>query len=136
MIGAGITADNIQEYAEFLVSACSCEIKEQNPGFDLLLAADWDRLLKVQGYKPTAISSKDALRAEPEIVAIPPGSAKAGSGAVESETIKANPNQIPAKPSIKVPNTDPASHLKWFAGIGLSVLLGLGITLRILSRAR
>ncbi len=44
LIGAGITADNIHESAAFLVGACSCEVKELNPGFDLLLAADWEVL--------------------------------------------------------------------------------------------
>ena len=42
LIGAGITAKNIHDSAAFLVGPCSCEVKEQNPGFDLLLAADWD----------------------------------------------------------------------------------------------
>ena len=41
LIGRGIHADNLREAATYLCGACSCEIKEQNPGMDLLLAADW-----------------------------------------------------------------------------------------------
>ena len=41
LIGRGIHADNIREAATYLCGACSCEIKEQNPGMDLLLAVDW-----------------------------------------------------------------------------------------------
>ena len=41
IIGKGIHADNILEACTYLCSACSCEIKEQNPGIDLLMAADW-----------------------------------------------------------------------------------------------
>jgi hypothetical protein len=41
LIGRGIHADNLREAASYLCGACSCEIKEQNPGMDLLLTADW-----------------------------------------------------------------------------------------------
>jgi hypothetical protein len=30
--------------AEFLTGPCSCEVKEMNPGYDLLLSADWKSL--------------------------------------------------------------------------------------------
>lgn len=135
MIGAGITADNIQEYAEFLVGACSCEIKEQNPGFDLLLAANWDALLKEQGYKPTAISSKDPLPAEPEIVAIPAGSANIISDAKTQAANQASPDDMPAKPKVYPPKADPSSYLKWYAGLGLAAIVGLGFVVRIMSRS-
>ena len=42
LIGKGIHADNIFEASAYLCGACSCEIKEQNPGIDLLMVADWD----------------------------------------------------------------------------------------------
>jgi hypothetical protein len=41
LIGAGISQANVIEAASYLCGACSCEIKEQNPGMDLLLTADW-----------------------------------------------------------------------------------------------
>jgi hypothetical protein len=41
MIGKGIHADNLFESSSYLCGACSCEIKEQNPGIDLLTTADW-----------------------------------------------------------------------------------------------
>jgi hypothetical protein len=40
-IGKGITADNLVEVTEFITGACSCTVKEQNPGVDLLMAYDW-----------------------------------------------------------------------------------------------
>ncbi len=45
-IGAGITEENITEAAQFLTGACSCQIKRQNPGSDLLLSADWEGSLE------------------------------------------------------------------------------------------
>jgi len=45
LVGAGINEETIRETCEFLVGACSCQIKAQNPGVDLLLTADWDAAL-------------------------------------------------------------------------------------------
>ena len=48
LIGDGIRSETIDKAATFLIGKCSCEVKEQNPGFDLLLAADWKALLAAQ----------------------------------------------------------------------------------------
>ena len=41
-VGKGITPDNLAEEVAFLAGACSCMVKEQNPGVDLLLHRDWE----------------------------------------------------------------------------------------------
>lgn len=45
LAGKGINAENIERSCAFLAGACSCEIKSQNPGGDLLMRANWDQLL-------------------------------------------------------------------------------------------
>ncbi len=47
LVGQGISRETIDRAASFLIGKCSCEVKEQNPGVDLLLAADWDALVKM-----------------------------------------------------------------------------------------
>jgi hypothetical protein len=42
LVGAGITKDNVMEHSGYLCGACSCEVKDQNPGIDLLVAANWE----------------------------------------------------------------------------------------------
>lgn len=42
LIGRGITSENIMEHSGYLCGACSCEVKDQNPGLDLLMAVNWD----------------------------------------------------------------------------------------------
>jgi len=76
LIGAGITAKNIQDSAAFLVGPCSCQVKELNPGFDLLLSADWNDLLSQDGQQLTAMQSNRLAPAsgETELVPIPVGS--------------------------------------------------------------
>jgi hypothetical protein len=41
LIGDGIDAGNIGEFCSFAVGPCSCQVKAMNPGFDLLMSADW-----------------------------------------------------------------------------------------------
>jgi hypothetical protein len=44
LVGAGITAENVRKAAGFLGGDCSCTIKRDNPGTDLLLTADWGEI--------------------------------------------------------------------------------------------
>lgn len=44
IVGAGINRDVLAETCAFLAGACSCLVKSQNPGVDLLLRADWDQV--------------------------------------------------------------------------------------------
>ncbi len=45
LIERGIHVDNVMEYGAYICGACSCEVKDQNPGLDLLVAADWETAL-------------------------------------------------------------------------------------------
>jgi hypothetical protein len=42
LVGKGISGDNVAEYCAFLAGPCSCQVKLQNPGIDLLLSAEWE----------------------------------------------------------------------------------------------
>jgi hypothetical protein len=64
--GETLTAAHLERWASFLCSACSCRVKEANPGVDLLITADWGELLEVAENEAP---SKPALTAP----AIPPG---------------------------------------------------------------
>jgi hypothetical protein len=41
-LGEGIHRDNLLQDIEFITGACSCTVKEQNPGVDLLVKYDWE----------------------------------------------------------------------------------------------
>jgi len=56
LVGDGINADTIGEACVFLATACTCMVKEQNPGADLLLAADWGSISELTAYRDTASS--------------------------------------------------------------------------------
>jgi hypothetical protein len=55
--GKDLNENEIRRAALFLCGACSCQVKEFNPGIDLLVSADWASLLE----KPVAPSPSSDL---------------------------------------------------------------------------
>ncbi len=48
LVGDGISDAVIDEACVFLTGSCSCEVKEQNPGVDLVMSVDWENLVSMQ----------------------------------------------------------------------------------------
>lgn len=70
----GVDESLLGDLTAFLCGACSCQVKEQNPGFDLLLAANWDQELFGENapLPPPAKSVGEGDR-QPVLLTIPPG---------------------------------------------------------------
>ena len=47
----GITRDNLAECVMFLTGPCSCTVKDQNPGVELLIRRDWDEVAEAMAAK-------------------------------------------------------------------------------------
>lgn len=72
LVGKGIAEDTIRAASGFMVGPCSCQVKNQNPGFDLLLRNNWkDTLGDVLVSDPIETLNKEGL--EPTLLTIPPG---------------------------------------------------------------
>ncbi|HZT82652.1 MAG TPA: hypothetical protein VFA26_20655 [Gemmataceae bacterium] len=76
LVGDGITAENLRRAGSFLVGACSCTVKRENPGVDLLLTADWPPLKEARSEGAAAGESVPI----PSGSATPLGEAKGGEG--------------------------------------------------------
>jgi len=64
----------IEDVTRFLSGACSCQVKEQNPGFDLLITADWDtQLFGEDGQRPPPAKTVADRDGSPVLLNIPPG---------------------------------------------------------------
>lgn len=82
LVGEGISESTIADACQFLTGPCSCQVKEQNPGFDLLLPGDWERVIGdvlISDPLPTA-GEGQRKGAAPQLLTIPPGR-KSGSPA-------------------------------------------------------
>jgi hypothetical protein len=87
--GEKLNAELIEEVTLFLTGACSCEVKNLNPGWDLLTNVDWDsELEKAEEVRVAAIN------ASPEAASAPPEK-PAASVKPETVTISA-PVPLPA----------------------------------------
>ena len=42
LVGRGINETNVHENCQFLCGACSCQVKQDNPGIDLPIAMNWN----------------------------------------------------------------------------------------------
>jgi hypothetical protein len=132
LVGAGVTAKNIHEAAEFLAGACSCEIKGQNPGFDLLLAADWEMLLSQSGVPLAAISTMPGgvpadESAEAELVPIPKGSSRLHTAVAEPSA---------ANPAVRLEKQKPFARYLAVAFYGLATIGIFAIAIAGLARLR
>lgn len=84
LIGAGIHDGNVLEHSAYLCGACSCEVKDQNPGIDLLVSADWspvDTTPKLEIVRITPSEEKVPPTGKPPLGAITAGLALLGLGA-------------------------------------------------------
>ncbi len=132
LVGVGIATDTIRSSAAFLSGACSCQVKELNPGFDLLLTADWKELLF---WAKSPASAEERLKNEPaeaELVAIPRGSHDANSEtAVAAEEL---PLSAPAtKSSGRARPPGPQGVWTWSS---IVFVLAVGLLLLSLIRPR
>lgn len=69
LVGAGIRSETIESAAAFLIGKCSCQVKEQNPGVDLLMTADWDAAAKASPLLDRNLPTlAELIPAQPEAV--------------------------------------------------------------------
>lgn len=72
-----LNAKLFEELTLFLCGACSCQVKESNPGFDLLLSADWNlELFGENGVLPPPPKTVADQGQSPKLLPIAPGRKK------------------------------------------------------------
>ena len=77
LIGPGIQSNTIEEACRFLVGACQCTVKAENPGVDLLMDYDWSETIQpsapegveialtgLAGFQEDEFSSKQDFNSE------------------------------------------------------------------------
>lgn len=110
----------LTECSGFLCGACSCQVKQSNPGFDLLLAVNWDERLwgdsdsRLQTAPAQPVVSAGAEPVEPQYVSIPAGR-------------KEVPVNDPATSAALPAAVQPGHRLSW-AAVGVAAL-AIGVVL-------
>lgn len=141
VLGAWPLADlddrSLEETTMFLVGRCSCRLKAENPGWDLLLNIDWESALKAAGEAaastsghsmPHAPGSPPTASAPPAPSTAPPASDPTPSAlspprpAPETVTISSQPAPTPA-PLPADAHPTPWATISGIAAAALAVLL-------------
>jgi hypothetical protein len=111
-IGKGISRDNLLDCLYFISGACSCTVKEQNPGVDLLVRHDWNAAAAKLAEKFGSEEGNDKFGVEnlfPELVFAPPakaGGASDAGGPAEDPEIAAQADAIVAGQASKSKQTE------------------------------
>jgi hypothetical protein len=117
VLGAWPAADfgteQIDEICIFLSGACSCQVKRQNPGWDLLLKVDWEERLRAIGLARDPSAQGAASSLPSTSTEAPPA-----SPAPVPETVRFEPQAAPA-------TAEPAEArwLRNMAGKGVAIPL-------------
>jgi len=88
LVGEMLTDEIIAEVCYYIVGECSCEIKAQNIGFDLLVSADWDEALYGSLYSEHELPPLTTV--SPELVTNETESATNETAAVTNAPDEAN----------------------------------------------
>ncbi|MCA9029562.1 MAG: hypothetical protein KDA66_02070 [Planctomycetaceae bacterium] len=131
LVGPGISASNIKGSAAFLAGACSCQVKELNPGFDLLFDADWQDILGWADSPEVAMANQGlGKNSKPVLVSIPSGSAEAVSDE-SAESVPTETTTPSSAPEAAEANKKPSQLLPLLIGL---LLMG-GIAILMMRRA-
>jgi hypothetical protein len=99
LVGDGIDAGAVDEHCRFLTGDCSCEVKEANPGIDLLFAVPWN-----ESITRTSGTEQEA----PELSGIGVLAAATATSPAPAELAEAEATTAPAK---KEPATPASSNM-------------------------
>lgn len=74
LIGEGVNRETMQDAGQFLVGPCSCQIKDENPGVDMLMPIVWSDHIKTEMVRdrplPAPIPALGGINATGELVAL------------------------------------------------------------------
>ena len=80
MAASQATVERIVGASEYLCGACSCQVKEGNPGYDLLFRRNWDAILEVEEIT----ADSEIIQRNLEVVTFNPGEELVAAAAPEA----------------------------------------------------
>jgi hypothetical protein len=141
----------IEDISSFICGACSCQVKQANPGFDLLVSTNWEEKLfgrsepiAIQGDSAAGLGNQgDAAPAsgseEPDYVAIPvgqePGEVALSDPSGPAPATEASSSAVPApvRPAPSPPQSRASSPIIFCSGLVL-VLAIVAISMALRTR--
>ncbi len=132
LAGLGITQKTIAEACHFMVGSCSCEIKEQNPGTDLLMNVDWDKeienIYKVDTSSPplTGITAMIGTGTKPTSKSL---IKKHAPDATEKQNFAIAKKQAVSSPTLTEESGSLIRNTMIFLGVCVMLVIGMSVFL-------
>lgn len=125
-----VNAGLVEDLTLFLCGACSCQVKERNPGFDVLISAKWET--ELFGEDAAAMATKFSTEEEeiglPVLLEIPSG--KAESEVEATPLVEDSPmmNEAVDQEAISQESENTSSGVAWVIGLLAVFVTGLAIS--------
>ncbi|MGB0583303.1 MAG: hypothetical protein ACPGVU_26775 [Limisphaerales bacterium] len=123
--------EGIDELCQFLLGACSCQVKAQNPGWDILIGSDWDEgLMKVGMALERAAAEAETVEPQaPSTIDAPAVVAAVTNSVPAPETNSTAPETVTFNSTPKPETTEAAAP----KGVKLiPILLGFGAAIVVI----
>jgi hypothetical protein len=115
LFGEDLDGKQLANVVRFICGECSCQVKELNPGVDLLIAADWLEILDKSGPPAVPMPMPPMpMPSTPEVVSKTPVTLPAPMPAVsnpEEVLIATAPSNGTAEPNVVVPPSIPEAEV-------------------------
>ena len=133
LVGKGINNDMIDDACTFLSGPCSCQVKRQNPGFDILTSVNWDELLEEQVERLDDKALTQAGKPAPTETTVDAKNAPSPSNKASGNSVK-TPSNEPEENNQEVGAT-PSPFMGWIIW-GSAVILGAGVLVLLFGRKK
>jgi hypothetical protein len=139
LVGKGITEENLVGDLRLLTGPCTCEIKDQNPGMDLLTTTDWkevaEQMRRLFGEEPGG-EELDITSLVPRLDLTPPDLSALQPTAAAASQPAAGHDQSRSRDAAELATSRGGSKVLRYVGIGLggALLLLLLATVPLLRR--
>jgi hypothetical protein len=114
-----VDGERIGAFAEFISGQCSCEVKDLNPGIDVLMTANWDAIFE-EGRDPAADEPPRDTPGKPVPIA-PAISAKPATAPTALKTVRSPTTQ----PAVRASSEPTGWRTYLIAGIALTAAIAV-----------
>jgi hypothetical protein len=108
LVGAGVTGTTVDENGQFLCGACSCQVKQDNPGLDMLMAVDWAEKVQGTAMPPVVLPELTGIGGLDLAQSVPASTTRA-TDAATADSHDADSNDPVAADPAKTEHSGPAS---------------------------
>ncbi len=137
VVGKGINPFFIGDTSKFIVGPCSCQVKNQNPGFDLLMSVKWDEAITgsaIPQVKVPQLTGMASLEGAVKPLAVSTPSGKLTDAAETESGASASTSQIRSvlaeAPVVDVSGSSFGRNYALMVMVGLVLLVAVTMVVR------